>query len=108
MTRFLIFALLTTVVPVTASALADPSQSGGSSSSASRTNTYALLIGVSDYSPRFDLPPLRFAATDAVAFKTFLKTTRGGSVPDAHIRILTNHDATLDNIRSALLLSHAR
>ena len=102
MTRVLICALLATVVPVTASTPADPSPGAGRNSSANGNNTYALLIGVSDYSPRFGLPPLRFAATDAVEFKTFLKTKRGGSVPDAHIRLLTNHDATLDNIRSAL------
>jgi tetratricopeptide (TPR) repeat protein len=75
---------------------------GTAPSEASVRGVYALLIGVSDYGPLFDLPPLRFAASDAEAFRTFLKTRRGGSVADDHITLLTDGKATLDRIRSEL------
>jgi tetratricopeptide (TPR) repeat protein len=62
--------------------------------------TYALLIGVSKY--RSDhVPPLQYAHRDALVFEQFLKSPRGGSLPDSDVVVLTNEAATTAAIRNA-------
>ena len=62
--------------------------------------TYALLIGVSKY--RSDqVPPLQFAHQDALVLEKFLKSPRGGSLPDSNVVVLTNETATTAAIRNA-------
>ena len=62
--------------------------------------TYALLIGVSKY--RSDqVPPLQFAHQDALVLEKFLKSPRGGALPDSNVVVLTNEAATTAAIRNA-------
>ncbi len=49
---------------------------------ASTGNTYAIIVGVSDYK---HIQPLQYASKDAETFKRLLNTV--GNVPDDHIRI---------------------
>ena len=59
---------------------------------AAAQNTYALVIGLSKYQ---EITPLQFADRDAVAFAEFLKTQQ---IPDDHIKILLNENATRLNV----------
>lgn len=63
--------------------------------------TWALLIGISQYSklPR-DLW-LQYADADARAFQAFLTGPQGGSVPTDRILLLANEQATASAVRSA-------
>ena len=58
-------------------------------------NTYALIIGVADYLGSGDL---RYTINDAQLFYKFLKSKKGGSVPDKNIVYLTNARASKANI----------
>ena len=63
--------------------------------------TRAVVIGISDYqSP--NIPDLRYAAADANAFVTYLKSPSGGKLDEKHLRILLNKDATTAQIAAAL------
>src|SRR5665213_2007266 len=63
------------------------------SASGTAGETYALLIGISQYvSPT--VPSLMFADRDAETFAEFLQTPRGGGLPKEHILLLTNGKAT--------------
>jgi tetratricopeptide (TPR) repeat protein len=64
--------------------------------------TYALLIGISDYPRETPEGKLLYAHADAEAFATFLKQARGGALPDDHIRLLTNDKASLAPIEEAV------
>lgn len=62
-------------------------------------NTYALIIGVADYknfTP--DDGDLNYTVGDAVSFAAFLKSKKGGSVPAANIVLLTDAQASKENI----------
>jgi uncharacterized caspase-like protein/Flp pilus assembly protein TadD len=67
-----------------------------------RGTRWAVVVGVSSYP---NLPPgaqLRFAHRDAEDFAAFLRGYEGGGLPADHIRLLTNHEASLAQIRAAL------
>lgn len=67
-----------------------------------RGTRWAVVVGVSAYP---NLPPaaqLHFAHRDAEDFASFLGGIEGGAIPGDHIRLLTNQDATLAQIRAAL------
>src|SRR5438270_9814569 len=60
---------------------------------------WAVIVGISSYQ---HLPPaaqLRFAHRDAEQFSAFLRSTAGGAIPGDHIRVLTDAQATLAQIR---------
>lgn len=63
--------------------------------------TYAVIIGISDYGAG-GIPHLKYADRDAMAFASYLKSTAGGSLPEEHIKLLVNDQATLLNIDIAL------
>lgn len=61
---------------------------------------YALLIGISRYqSPQ--IRPLHFAHQDANVFYQYLKSARGGQLPDSDVVLLTDERATTAAIRNA-------
>ncbi len=68
--------------------------------------TYAIVVGVSQYDLKSNIPWLRFASADAKAFAAFLQTPRGGGLRlctpeqplDCEIQLLADADATLANI----------
>jgi Flp pilus assembly protein TadD len=67
-----------------------------------RKTRWALVVGISQYKhvpPRFQL---RFAHRDAEDFARFLRSAEGGAIPPDHIKLLTESDATISNIRAAL------
>ncbi len=67
-----------------------------------RGTRWAVVVGVSSY--RY-LPPaaqLHFAHRDAEEFARFLRGPAGGSLAADHVRLLTNEQATLAQVRSAL------
>jgi tetratricopeptide (TPR) repeat protein len=69
----------------------------------SQGKTYALIIGLSTYPPGKRVTDLHFADRDAIAMRDFLKTARGGKVPDDQIQLLTNQQVTRDAIDQALI-----
>ncbi|MBM4160610.1 MAG: CHAT domain-containing protein [Ignavibacteria bacterium] len=69
---------------------------------------WAVVVGISEYTHR-GIPALKYAESDAQAFAEFLKKPEGGGFEPDHMRILLNNDATLENLKEALIdfLSHA-
>ena len=63
---------------------------------------WAVVVGVSDYA-QAGIPSLKYADKDAEAFANFLRRPEGGGYDSDHMRVLLNKDATLANIRDALI-----
>lgn len=89
--RICIFCWLVLLAPIQLLAQIQPIQP--------KSATRAVIIGISNYS---QVSKLRFAHRDAEAFAQFLRTPAGGSVPEEHIRLLTEEKATQAQIGSAL------
>ncbi|MEO7922555.1 MAG: caspase family protein [Chitinophagaceae bacterium] len=64
-------------------------------------NTYAIIIGISDYKQVTDL---QYADKDAQAFERFLLSEAGGKTPKANIETFINENATRNNIADAISL----
>ncbi len=79
------------------SPISSPPAGGGGQEGA----TYAVVVGISDYQDE-DIPDLRFADKDALAFATFLQSPAGGSLDEDHLKVLTNDAATSGQFASAL------
>lgn len=60
---------------------------------------YAVVIGVGNYD---HMPKLKFTDDDAHEVYAFLKSPQGGSLPDHQINLLTDSEATKDNILDAM------
>ncbi len=63
--------------------------------------TRAVVIGISDYQEK-DIPDLRFADKDALAFANYLRSPAGGSLDNDHLQVLTNQNATAGRVAEAL------
>lgn len=63
---------------------------------------WAVIVGVSEYANR-GIPALRYADRDAEALASFLQTPEGGGFDADHMRVLINKDATLSNLRDAMI-----
>lgn len=64
-------------------------------------NTYAIIIGVADYKNyTTDDGDLKYTINDAQSFAKFLKSKKGGLVPEANIVLLTDAQASKENIIS--------
>jgi uncharacterized caspase-like protein len=63
--------------------------------------TYALLVGISQYSKLPHDLWLQYPDVDATTFAQFLQSPRGGSIPAAQLKILTNDQATTGALREA-------
>ena len=91
MNRFFIF-LLAVLFAMNTVGQDTTSQRGGKISSTGQpsnfpANTYALIIGISDYEY---IKPLKYADQDANLFMRFLLSPSGGSVPRSNILFVTN------------------
>jgi hypothetical protein len=79
---------------------------GDAPDSAQTQQTYAVVVGISDY--RIGRPgrggDLRFADDDARLFYLLLRSPTGGNVPASNIRLLTDQRATRANILKAMSL----
>ena len=84
-----------------ASSLFSQANANPSIHSPSPHNTYALVIGISDYESK-GIPPLRFAHRDAIEFANYLQSKAGGSVSPENIKLLINENATLAAIDMAM------
>ncbi len=78
---------------IAVAAAAPPPAAGG--------KTYALLIGISQYQKIPKENWLQYADADARTFHEFLRSPRGGGVPEDQITLLTNEKATTAAIRNA-------
>lgn len=69
---------------------------------------WAVIVGISEYANP-NVTGLKFADRDADALASFLQKPEGGGFDQDHVRLLLNKDATLENLREALInfLSHA-
>ncbi|MFN7934861.1 MAG: caspase family protein [Bryobacteraceae bacterium] len=70
--------------------------------STAASKRWALVVGISSYR---NLPPqsqLRYAHRDAEDFARFLRASQGGALGPTQVRLLTEKDATLGAVRSAL------
>ena len=77
----------------------------GCQETADAGQTYAVVIGISDYKAlSYATGDLRFADRDARQVVQFLQSKAGGNVPTSHIQLLTNQQATWANIQQALML----
>ena len=64
-------------------------------------STRAVIVGISDYQDK-NIPDLQYAHRDAEAFAAWLKSPAGGQVPDDHISLLTNEQASIGRLALAL------
>ena len=62
---------------------------------------YAVLVGINDY-PEMPNQPLAFADRDAHMFYDYLRSPRGGSVPEENLLLLVNQEATAAAIRKGM------
>lgn len=63
--------------------------------------TRAVVVGISDYQ-NDQIPDLQYADKDAELFAEYLKSPAGGNVPDEHVTVLLNEDATSGKFVAAL------
>ena len=63
---------------------------------------WAVVVGISEYESK-GIPSLRFADRDAESFAELLQTPECGGFQPDHMRILINKDATLANLKQALV-----
>ncbi|MEX2116674.1 MAG: caspase family protein, partial [Bacteroidota bacterium] len=63
---------------------------------------WAVIVGVSEYGNK-GIPSLKYADRDAEALASFLQTPEGGGFDTDHMRVLVNKDATLSNLRDAMI-----
>lgn len=68
----------------------------------SRPKIYAVIVGISDYKDP-DIPDLKYAEKDALAFYDFLRSKNVGSVPEENIALLTGTKATRSNILAQVI-----
>ena len=63
---------------------------------------WAVVVGISEYANK-GIPALKYADRDAQAFADFLQKPEGGGYELDHMRILLNKDATVANLKEALI-----
>lgn len=64
--------------------------------------SWAVVVGVSEYKSS-GIPSLKYADKDAEALANFLRRPEGGGYDSNHMLVLLNKDATLANVRNALI-----
>jgi uncharacterized caspase-like protein len=67
-----------------------------------RGRLWAVIIGISRYKNLPTKAQLRFANRDAEELATFLRSPNGGGFPSSNIKILTDAEASLASVRTAL------
>ncbi len=64
--------------------------------------TFAILIGISEYQKLPKEQWLQYAHADALTFEKHFKSPRGGGLPPENVILLTNEKATTASVRNAL------
>ena len=75
-------------------------QGGPSTPIAAKVDRWAMIVGISAYGS--GVASLRYARKDAEAFYSFLRSPAGGSVPEDHILLLLDQEATSARVRGGL------
>ena len=70
-------------------------------SSVTNGQTYAVVIGISDYQDK-DIPDLQYADKDALAFAGYLQSPAGGELDKDHLKVMVNEQATAAQFAIAL------
>ncbi|HEX9614716.1 MAG TPA: caspase family protein [Bacteroidota bacterium] len=83
-------------------AMAETIRQPGSAGRSTGPQRWAVIVGVSEYGNK-GIPALSYADRDAEALAAFLQTPEGGGFDRDHMRILVNQDATLSNLREAMI-----
>lgn len=68
-------------------------------STVQKGNTYAIIVGISDYKA---VPDLQFAHKDAQSFESFLLSEAGGKIAATNIETFLNENATRTNVGDAI------
>jgi Tfp pilus assembly protein PilF len=101
-TKSIWLSLLVSILPVVSWAQDDkgvrPIKAAGLNNTIGET--YAVVIGISDYQD--STKRLNFAHKDALAFADYLRSKAGGMIPESHIQVLTDSQATLAGVALAL------
>lgn len=63
---------------------------------------FAVVVGVANYSDP-EIPNLKYAEKDALAFYDFLRSENAGSVPEENIALLTGNQATRSRILNEVI-----
>jgi tetratricopeptide (TPR) repeat protein len=66
-----------------------------------KVKTFAVIVGITDYQNPA-IPALQYADKDAQQFFAYLQSKAGGHVPDSHIKLLVNKEATIAAVYEAL------
>lgn len=61
-------------------------------------NTYVVLVGVADYKYDYAINDLPYTLNNTTAMYNFFTSKKGGSVPASNIYLLTDSNASKDNI----------
>ena len=98
------FLLLLLLISVSSFAQPDERERGlkkkaDSTAAAAKGNTYAIIIGLSNYK---NVTDLQFADKDATAFENFLLSPAGGSIPKINIETFLNENANRTNVGDAI------
>jgi uncharacterized caspase-like protein len=93
---------LALLAAVLANELAPGAESGSRLRFVAPEKRWAVVVGVSRYENLPKSAWLLSGDKDAAAFAEFLQSPRGGSLPEAHLKLLLNEQATTRNIRLAL------
>ncbi len=79
-----------------------PGATADTSAFVAKPKLYILAVGVSDYDNNETIPDLRFPAKDARDFTALMQRQKGLLYRDVEVKLLTDKDATRDNIVDAL------
>lgn len=97
-----ILTILLLLIALLPEAKAQPNERGGvtrADTVIAGGNTYAIIIGISDYKL---VPDLQYAHKDAQSFEDFLLSEAGGKVPRANIETFLNEQAVRSNVGDAI------
>ncbi len=96
------FCILLLFAGITLQLAAQPDERGlkkKQDSSVVTGNTYAIIVGISNYKV---VPDLQYADKDAQAFERFLLSEAGGKIPATSIETFLNEHATRTNVGDAI------
>lgn len=68
---------------------------------AKTSNTFAVVVGISDYQNP-EIPDLSYAHRDAQVFADFLKSQAGSNLQDTNLKVLINEEATGAAVATAI------
>lgn len=98
MKSFRIFSLFLLGIIIHLSELSAQKNFSGDSA---KVKTFAVIVGITNYE-NAAIPALQYADRDAQQFAAYLQSKAGGEVPEAHIKLIVNKEATIAAVYEAL------